>query len=147
MISPLRIGRRRRCSSHGWTVKSRGIESDHVYDIAAPPIPGRVGAKHELGRRPLHAADGVELREKILIQREICRFGRQQSCGDVRESAGRHHQHIGAEPREADVHARLDAAHHDGAGEDRGGAYSDRRDQKQRARLAPPEILQRKPRK
>ena len=144
MTSPLRNGRSRCCSSHGWTVMSRArVERDQVDSLAASR-----NRRHRFERSSCGATLRTPLRRSrraqvAVVEREVGRFRRQQRCGDVGQRSGRDDKHVGAQAGESDRHAGLDAPHQDAAGEDRAAADRHSREQQQRAGLAPAKILQR----
>ena len=122
---------------------ARRIERDQIDDFAASFITRGVGAEDKLRRCLLHALERFEALEHAIVKRQVRRFRGQQCGGDIGQGTGRNHEHIRAQTRKANRHAGFDALHQDGAGEH--GAAADRhcRQQQQRARLAPPKVLQR----
>ena len=119
------------------------VECDQVDEIAPASISGGIGAEDQLGRDLAHPFELGETRKHIAVKRELGWLRCKQGRRDIGQRAGRNDQHVGAQPRKSNRHARFDASHQHCAGQKRPAANGHGRDQQQGARLASSEILQR----
>ena len=123
---------------------ARGIEADEIDRLVMVADAG-VLHPQDLLRRILRHAVELRLGERIGVEHQIGRFDGQQRGGDVGQRAVGHHDQIGAQARQPERHADVDAAHQGSAGEDHAGPDGDGRHQEKAARLASSQVLQRQP--